>query len=56
MAAPTPRYTTATTRARVLNNLMNANNRGPVVENDSDEDYIEEAAEDDKARPAGAKD
>ena len=56
MAAPAPRYTAAAIRARVLNDLMNADDRGLVVEDDSDEDYVEEAAEDDKARPAGVKD
>ena len=56
MAAPAPCYTAATVRARVLNDLMNADDRGSVVKDDGDEDYVEEAAEDDKARPAGAKD
>ena len=56
MAAPAPCRITAAVGARVLNDLMNANDRGLVVEDDNDEDYIEEAAKDDKARPAGIKD
>ena len=56
IAAPAPCRTAAAIRARVLNDLINADDRGPVVEDDNDEDYIEEAAKDDKARPAGIKD
>ena len=56
MAAPALRHTAAAVRARVLNNLINANNRGLIVEDDSNENYVEEAAKDDKVRPASVKD
>ena len=56
MAAPVSCYTAAAVRAYVLNDLINANDRGPVVKDDGDKDYVEEAAKDEKARPASVKD
>jgi len=56
IAAPALRRTAAAARAYVLNDLMNADNRGLVVKDDGDKDYVEEAAKDDKARPTSAKD
>ena len=56
MAAPALRCTAAAVGAHVLNDLMNANDGGPVVEDDGDEDYMEEAAEDDKVGLASIKD
>ena len=72
-ASPAEGTTTALRRsaaaagARLLNKLINADNRIPVVEDDGDKDYEDnravkdeettkdkEAAEDKKARPAGA--